>query len=256
MFFELVTADVVVADLSIGIRMSTMSLASAMGSARGVCSSSMADGLTPGLSMSRLIVPFGTTASCFRSMPISAKPIEKHPEDIMKAAKGLGAVLTRAIQSDAQGTGSPLYGHLPGLRPVNWDDIEISKARYFGTLQRDWEQRVRTALEKDRPGHIITLAQDAPTRIHRTKILWEAARALIGLCQFHAAEDVLEEILKITPDDIDSQLYLGIVLAICRDTERAEHQLRSMLRRQEAEPKAGAVLGYVYRLLWYLQWKC
>ena len=107
----------------------------------------------------------------------------------------------------------------------------------------------------DRPGHIITLAEDAPTRLHRTKILREAARALIGLCLFDTAEDVLQEILKITPDDFDSQLHLAVVLAMRHETERAERQLRSMLQQHEANPQAGATLGFVYRLLWYLQWK-
>lgn len=255
MFFEIVTADVVVADLSI----LNSNVYYELGVRDGVCPRGVfiVDGGWPALKPFDVAQDrsFKYDGKLFSLGPDRTKPIEKHPDDIKGAVKTLGAVLTRAIQSDTQGTGSPLYGHLPGLRPVNWDSIEISKARYFGTLQRDWEQRVRTALEMDRPGHIITLAQDAPTRLHRTKILWEAARALIGLCQFHAAEDVLQEILKITPDDINSQLHLGIVLAICRDTERAEHQLRSMLHQHEADPKAGAVLGYVYRLLWYLQWK-
>jgi hypothetical protein len=255
MFFELVTADVVVADLSI----LNPNVYYELGIRDGVCPRGVfiIDG---GWSAPK---PFDIAqdrsfkydGKLFSLDAERASPIKNHPKEIKEAIKALGAVLTRALQSDGQGTGSPLYGHLPGLRPVNWDGIEISKARYFGTLQRDWEQRVRTAREMDRPGHIITLAQDAPTRLHRTKILWEAARALIGLCEFHAAEDVLQEILRITPDDIDSQLYLGIVLAICRDTERAEHQLRSMLHRHETDPKAGAALGYVYRLLWYLQWK-
>jgi hypothetical protein len=165
----------------------------------------------------------------------AAKPAAEHPKEIAAAVDDLAAVLSRALASDVQGIGSPLYAHLPGLKPVNWDGIEISRARYFGTLQQDWEERVRKAQEMDRPGHIITIAQDAPTRLHRTKILSEAARALIGLCQFAAAEEVLEEILQLTPDDINSQLYLGIVQAIRGDTERAEHQMRYMLRQQKGE---------------------
>ena len=255
MFFELVTADVVVADLSI----LNPNVYYELGIRDGVCPRGVfiVDGgwLAPKPFDVAPDRSFKYDGKLFSLGADAAKPIEKYPKEITDAAKSLGGILTRALQSDGQGTGSPLYGHLPGLRPVNWDGIEISKARYFGTLQHDWEQRVRTAREMDRPGHIITLAQDAPTRIHRTKILWEAARALIGLCQYQAAAEVLQDILKITPDDIDSQLYLGIVLAICRDTERAEHQLRSMLQQHEADPKAGAALGYVYRLLWYLQWK-
>ncbi len=255
MFFEIVTADVVVADLSIpnpnvyyelGIRDGV--------SPRGVF---IIEGGWP------TAKPFDVASD--RSFKYNGKlfalaggagaPPQNDAKEIEEAVKDLAAIFGRAIASDAQGIGSPLYGHLPGLKPVNWDEIEISRARYFGTLQRDWEDKVRRAQGMDRPGHIITLAQDAPTRLHRTKILWEAARSLIGLCQFAAAEEVLDEILKITPDDINSQLYLGIVQAMRRDTERAERQLRSMLPQHEANPKAGAALGFVYRLLWYLQWK-
>lgn len=255
MFFELVTADVVVADLSIP----NPNVYYELGIRDGVCARGV------------LIIQGGWSASepfdvaqdrCFKYDGIlfsldgdAAKPAGEHPKEIADAVDDLAAVLSRALASDVQGTGSPLYAHLPGLKPVNWDGIEISRARYFGTLQQDWEERVRKAQEMDRPGHIITIAQDAPTRLHRTKILSEAARALIGLCQFAAAEEVLEEILQLTPDDINSQLYLGVVQAIRGDTERAEHQMRHMLRLHEANPKAGAALGFVYRVLWYLQWK-
>src|SRR5271165_4022280 len=245
MFFELVTADVVVADLSIP----NPNVYYELGIRDGVCPRGVfiiEGGWPPPKPFD--VAPdrsFKYNGKLFSLDCYCAKPPDEHDKEIKDAAKDLGAVLRRPIQSDAQGTGSPLYAHLPGLRPVNWDGIEISRARYFGTLQHDWEGKVRNAREMDRPGHIITLAQDAPTRLHRTKILSEAASALIGLCQFQAAEDVLQEILKITPDDINSQLYLGIVLAICGDTERAECQLRSILHEHEANPMAGAALGYV-----------
>ena len=255
MFFELVTADVVVADLSIP----NPNVYYELGIRDGVCPRGVLI-IQGGWSVSQ---PFDVAQDrCFKYAGMlfsldgdAAKPPAEHAKEIADAIDELASVLSRALASDAQGTGSPLYAHLPGLKPVNWDGIEISRARYFGTLQQDWEERVRKAQEMDRPGHIITIAQDAPTRLHRTKILSEAARALIGLCQFAAAEEVLEEILQLTPDDIDSQLYLGVVQAIRGDTGRAEHQMRYMLRQHEANPKAGAALGFVYRVLWYLQWK-
>ena len=255
MFFELVTADVVVADLSIP----NPNVYYELGIRDGVCPRGVLI-IQGGWSVSQ---PFDVAQDrCFKYEGMlfsldgeAAKPPAERAKEIAHAVDELASVLSRALASDAQGTGSPLYAHLPGLKPVNWDGIEISRARYFGTLQQDWEERVRKAQEIDRPGHIITIAQDAPTRLHRTKILSEAARALIGLCQFAAAEEVLEEILQLTPDDIDSQLYLGVVQAIRGDTERAERQMRSMLRQHEANPKAGAALGFVYRVLWYLQWK-
>ncbi len=256
MFFEIVTADVVVADLSIP----NPNVYYELGIRDGVCSRGVfiVQGGWP--------IPRAFDVAQDRSFQYSgelflvgncstAKPAGDPTAQIAKAVDELATVFGRALASDSQGTGSPLYSHLPGLKPANWEGIDTSRARYFGSLQRDWQERVRRAQELNRPGHIVTISQDAPTRIHRTKILAEAARALIGLCQFAAAEEVLEEILQLTPDNTDAQLNLGIVQINRQDTLRAEHQLRNMLRQHEGDPMAGAVLGFVYRLLWYLEWK-
>ena len=251
MFFELVTADFAVADISIpnpnvyyelGIRDAACP--------RGVFIVHGGWSAHP---------PFDVAADrSFKyngSLFTSDRAAIEDPKAFAVSVSNLAAVFSRAIAADSHGTGSPLYSHLPGLVPLKWDGIETSRSRYFGTLQHDWEERVRMALELQRPGHIITIAQDAPTRIHRTLILSHAARALIGLCQYSAAEDVLKEVLELAPDDTESQLNLGIVQALRGDTQRAEHQMRNMLRQHEANSQAGAALGYVYRLLWYLQWK-
>jgi hypothetical protein len=253
MFFELTTADIVVADLSVtnpnvyyelGIR----------------------DGVSPrgvfivqgGLSTTR---PFDVAsdrnfkyAGRLFAADGSGTPADKHAEIAIEVDR-LSKTFARAIATDVQVIGSPLYAHLPGLKPVDWECVETSRARHFGALQDDWQERVRTAQAQQRPGNIMTLAQDAPTRLHRTKILAHAARALIGLYRFAAAEEVLSEIVRLNPDDAEAQMELGFVLASLGDTQRAEHQMRSILQQNQDNPKAVATLGYVYRLLWYLQWK-
>lgn len=248
MYRELVTADFAVADISIPNPNVFYELGVRVGvSPRAVFL------IHGGWSA---LPPFDVASN--RSFKYDGSPFSvavEDPEAIAKAVRNLAAVFSRAIASDSHGTGSPLYFHLPGLIPVKWDGIEISRSRYFGTLQHDWDERVLMALESNRVGHVITIAQDAPTRIHRTLILSHAARALIGLCKYSAAEDVLKEVLELTPDDTESQLNLGIVQALRADTQRAEHQMRNMLRQHETNSQAGAALGYVYRFLWYLQWK-
>src|SRR5262249_31238356 len=92
---------------------------------------------------------------------------------------------------DQQAAGSPVYAHLPGLKSVNWDHIETSKAKYFNALQSDWMDCVKVAQANGRPGDIVTLARNAPTRLHEARILFEAAIALINLCRYAAAEKVL-----------------------------------------------------------------
>lgn len=262
MFFELITADVVVADLSVpnanvfyelGIR--------DVASPRGVLI--VQGGWTPNRPFD--VAPdrsFTYAGQLFVRKDQPAAPTPGRQAELAKEVDRLSKIFKEALASDMQTLGSPVYAHLPGLRPVNWDGIDTSKARYFGALNEDWQERVRMAEANQRPGHILTLAQDAPTRVHRTKILMLAARALIGLCRFTAAQEVLTEVIHLSPDDAEAHLQLAVILANVGETSQAEHELRRILQQHEHNPnsedlvgQAGAVLGYVHRVLWYLQWK-
>ena len=248
MFFDLVTADVVVADLSIpnpnvyyelGIR----------------------DGVSP---RGVFIIQGGWTANrpfdvasdrsfSYRGklFAVTEAPVATH--DVAAAVAKLSRDLRLALSADTQTTGSPLYAHLPGLKQVDCENIETSKARYFGALSLNWLDMVRRAQDLHRPGNIITLAHDAPTRLHRTRILSLAARSLIGLCQLKAAEKVLTDILRLNPDDLEVQHQLGAVLASQGEVELAQTHMSHILEQQkDSEP--GMTLGMIYRVSWYLQW--
>jgi hypothetical protein len=251
MFFELVTADIVVADLTsenvnvyyeLGIRDGV--------SARGVF-------IITGLKTHR---PFDVASDRSFTYPgalfSGAGGKDLAPEQIAEiraAREELTQNFRQAIEADAQATGSPLYAHLPGLKSVDWQAIETSKARYFRALCHDWEERVRSAQARHRPGNILTLADDAPTRVHRIRILSHAAESLIGLCQFKAAEQVLTEIVQLAPDDLEAQHQLALVFANREKFERAESLMSDILRRQKPS-EAGLVQGLLYRAMWYLKW--
>ena len=260
MFFELVTADVVIADLSVP----NANVFYELGVRDGICPRGV------------LIVHGGWTANrpfdvapdrsfayaghLFISNGTVPAPQAEH--ELAKEVDRLSKIFKEALSVDMQTTGSPVYAHLPGLKPANWEGIDTSKARYFGALNEDWQERVRMAEANQRPGHILTLAQDAPTRVHRTRILMLAARALIGLCRFAAAQEVLTEVIHLAPDNAEAHLQLAVILANLGDTSQAEHELRRILQQHEHNPNAedlvglaGAVLGYVHRVLWFLQWK-
>src|SRR6185437_7440357 len=262
MFFELVTADVVIADLSIpnanvfyelGVRDAACPRGVLI--VHGGWGSDRPFDIAPDRSFA-----YAGHLFTMKDQQSAAAPERKH--DLTKEVDRVCKVFKEALASDMQTTGSPVYAHLPGLKPLNWDEIDTSKARYFGALNEDWQERVRMAEANQRPGHILTLAQDAPTRVHRTKILMLAVRALIGLCRFTAAREVLTEVIHLSPDDAEAHLQLAVVLASLGEASQAEHELRRILQQHEHNPnaddlvgKAGAILGYVHRVLWYLQWK-
>ena len=262
MFFELVTADVVIADLSVP----NLNVFYELGIRDAACARGVLI-VHGGWATSRPfdVAPDRSFMYAGRLFALKDPRSNSKPDRIEEVAKEvlrLSKVFREALATDMQTIGSPVYSHLPGLKPVNWERIDTSKSRYFGALSEGWRERVRMAEANQRPGHILTLAQDAPTRAHRTKILMLGARALIGLCRFTAAREVLTEVIHLSPDEPEAHLQLAVVLANLGETSQAEHELRRILQQHEHNPnaddlvgQAGAVLGYVHRVLWYLQWK-
>jgi hypothetical protein len=166
----------------------------------------------------------------------------------------LAKMLRQSMKLDPQTIGSPVYSHLSGLKPPDIGGIRTSRAHYFTALHDDWMERVRKAQYNIRPGHIVTLAEEAPTSVHRVKILYEAAKALIGVCCYDAARHVLEQMLSLEPGDVDARIQLGLVLERCGLATQAEDQINGVLNEHKDDPNATDILGQVYRHLWRLSW--
>ena len=254
MFFELVTADLVVADISIA----NLNVFYELGVRHGVCPRGVfvVQGDVGGPR------PFDVAPDrTFRyngllfAEGVGETEGAEHPKQVSQQVEGLTQTFKHALAAEQETIGSPVYQHLPGLRPVNWDQIQTSKASYFGALRDDWLDCVRVAQSKGRPGDILTLAEDAPTLAHRTKILYEAALALIDLCRYRAAEQALREVIQHEPNHLDAQLQLGRVFAHQGRTEEAELHLRSIQRNHGDDPNAADLLGQVSRYLWHLSWR-
>ncbi len=95
---------------------------------------------------------------------------------------------------------------------------------------------------------------NAPTRLHESKILYEAAIALIDLCRYTAAERVLRDVIRLNPTHSDAQLQLALVLSRLGKIVLAENQLRKISSQHKDDPHAADLLGQVYRHLWHLSW--
>ena len=257
MFFELVTADLVVADISI----LNANVYYELGVRHGICprgvfivNASVAVSppfdVAPDRSFSYDVSPFigprrGTSKGSIRT---NGERLREEVERLSKKFRDASAV-------DREAIGSPVYSHLPGLKPVDWQGIETSKAKYFSALQDDWLDCVKAAQANGHPGDILTLAMNAPTRIHEARILYEAAIALINLSRYAAAEKVLADVIRLSPDRTEAELDLALVASHLGKTTAAEHQLRKILEKHKEDPRAADLLGQVFRHLWRLSWQ-
>jgi tetratricopeptide (TPR) repeat protein len=253
MFFELVTADLVVADTSIP----NPNVYYELGVRHGV----RPHGILPIQSDLVGSRPFDIAQDrTFRykgSLFASSKAGNAPPpaQDLKREIDRLSQTFVRALARERESIGSPVYESLPGLIPVNWDNIQNEKAKRMAELRDAWLERVQTAKSKGYPGDIKTLADEAPTRVHRTDVLYHGACALLDLCRYAAAERELKNIIYDDPDHLQAQLQLGRVLTYQDKTSEAEDHLRSILRRRPDQPEAAESLGHFYRRLWYLSWR-
>jgi hypothetical protein len=252
MYFELVTADVILADISI----LNANVFYELGVRHGVAPRGV------------LMIHGGWTRRPFDVAPdrtfdydgslFGTKNVERDAgwrKRVDAEAARLGTVLRNALEVDEQTIGSPVYKELVGLKPVDWSNIKTARAKYFGEIFVEWKSRVEVAKLNGWPGDILTLADDAPTRFHRAHMLWEAAFALICMQRFDVAKSVLEELLLIEPKHHRARTQLGLVLDRLGMINEAKVHMTRVATEHERDPEAQGVLGRIYKDLWRLEWK-
>ena len=252
MYFELVTADVILADISI----LNPNVFYELGVRHGVAPRGV------------LMIHGGWTRRPFdvapdRTFDYDGKlfvPKKEERNELWQKqldaeVERLAAVLRSALEVDEETIGSPVYKELVGLVPVDWTSIETARAKYFGGVFAEWKSRVEVAKLNGWPGDILTLADDAPTRFHRGKLLWEAASALISMQRFEVAKSVLEELLLLEPKNHKAQTQFGLVLGRLNKIQEAKVHMTRVAEQYAQDTEAQGILGRVYKDLWRLEWK-
>ena len=251
MYYELVTADLVLADISIlnpnvfyelGIRHGVAERGVFM--IHGGWSDRPFD-----ISQDRT---FSYDGELFRQKVKRDKAWQKK---LNAEVERLGKVLRAAIEADEQTIGSPVYEKLVGLKSVDWTNIKTARAKYFGDVFADWKARIAVARDSGWPGDILTLAEEAPTRFHHCNLLWAAADALGHMERYEAAKPVLEEVLKLQPKHRDALTRLGLVLGRLGKTNEAKVHMLQTAELYKGDTEAQGILGRVYKDLWKLEWQ-
>jgi tetratricopeptide (TPR) repeat protein len=169
--------------------------------------------------------------------------------------KRLTDVLKKAFASDGRTVSSPVYAALPGLREVNWETIETARVKYFRGALDHSRERIEVARRLSRPGDILTLSQEAPTRYHERKYKLELARGFIDLGQFQFARRILDELVAAAPDDLPVNTQLCFVLNRLGDVRLAQARVENVLKRHTGDPDAQGAFGRIQKDLWRARWR-
>ena len=248
MFYELVTADAVVADLS----GANLNVFYELGIRHGV-SSHGAILLHGGWGKP----PFDLVPDRRFSYPgkLFVHPLQPISDgEIQAAVAALARLLTSVLEATEESTGSPVYKELPGLLAADWTRITNARSVYFGDFMAKWKDRVSLAREKCRPGDILTLSDDAPTRYHHRILTLEAVACMVDLERFDLAFELLSNLLKEQPRSFKAQCLMGLVLGRLGRLDEARIHMQSVARDAGRDPEAQGILARVYKDLWRLRW--
>ena len=144
---------------------------------------------------------------------------------------------------------SPVYQQLPSLREPDWKTLKVGDVNEFWQGLEAWQSRVKVALQKQRPGDILVLAEETPNSVLEFEALRTAACALLKLNRPRYALSVIERARQLDPDDVKARQVEAIALG------RAERyaEARETLRRLAEEQKDGETLGLLART-WKDEW--
>ena len=144
---------------------------------------------------------------------------------------------------------SPVYQQLPSLKEPDWKTLKVGDINEFWQGLEAWQSRINVALQKQRPGDILVLAEETPNSVLEFEALRTAARALLKLNRPRYALSVIQQARQLDPDDVEARQIEAIALG--RDKRYAE--AREALRRLAEERKDGETLGLLART-WKDEW--
>src|SRR5207247_2655904 len=75
---------------------------------------------------------------------------------------------------------SPVYHLLPYLKEPDWKSLRVEEAKEFWDEYDAWAMRIDVARRRNRPGDILVLADEAPTRVFRVEAYRTAGKALLS----------------------------------------------------------------------------
>lgn len=174
-------------------------------------------------------------------------------------ANRLGETLRKAVAADRTTEGSPVYANLPNLVPPDASRIGTARFNHYQTQSDEWSQRVVIAGKEGRAEDILTLAGDVPSPYYRRKLLWQCGEALHALGRYAQSMEVFKELREDregtgSVDEFRVECQLAMLANRLGRTNEAEQKLRDLARNNPDGGEAQNFLGRVYKDKWRTTW--
>jgi len=179
--------------------------------------------------------------------------------EVAAEVQRLAETLRRAVAADRTTEGSPVYGNLPNLQPLDASRIGTARFKHYQAQSEEWNQRVAIAGKEGRAEDILTLAGDVPSPYYRRKLLRQCGDALLALGRFAQSEKVFRELCEDleetgSVDEFRTKCQLALLANRLGRAHEAEQKLGDLARKTPGDPEAQGLLGRVYKDTWRTAW--
>jgi tetratricopeptide (TPR) repeat protein len=178
---------------------------------------------------------------------------------VEKEWRSLATTIADAVALDRTNVGSPIYNSLGNLKPADASAIETGRFTYYKGVADEWWQRIRVAKEEGRAEDILTLAGDVPSPYYRRRLLRDCADALVALGRFSQAEQIYEELCEDLGETEAATAFrvrcqLALIANRLSRTREARVKLVDLAKERPGDPEAQGLLGRVYKDMWRVTW--
>ncbi len=244
MFQELLVADLVVADLTLdnpnvwyelGVRHALR--------ARGVV---LVQGPRPNQ-------PFDIYTD--RKLRYALKDGAPDPATLAADRARLATMARETLDASAARKVSPVYVLLDHLREPQWRDLLLTERNEFSDVYQAWAGRMEIARQKNRPGDILVLAGETPTRALAMESRRTAGNCLLKAKHFDFALEQFDAALAIDPDDKPSGEKRAVCLGRLGRGEEAREATRRLTDEHPDDAECWALAGRVAKDDWIARWR-
>jgi len=171
----------------------------------------------------------------------------------------LSETLRKAVAADRTTESSPVYGNLPKLVPPDASQIATARFKHYQAQSEEWKQRVTIAGKEGRAEDILTLAGDVPSPYYRRELLRRCGDALLALGRFAQSEKVFKELCEDldgagSAEEFRVKTQLALLANRLGRTREAEQKLNDLANSMPGDPEAQGILGRVYKDMWRTTW--
>ncbi len=150
---------------------------------------------------------------------------------------------------------SPVYQLLPHLHEPDWRKLLLEQRNEFSDAQARWASRMEVARQKGRPGDILVLADETPTRALWLEARLVAGNALLKLKQFAFALEQFEAVLAVEPTCKPAREKKAVCLGRIERFEEASEWLRQLTEDYPTDPECWALAARLAKDVWMQRWR-